>query len=63
MGAPGSFQNNIKTIETPTKQREPENLEICKDAHRNIIEIGLVEILSTSMAFHLVTNLTHHEHS
>ena len=44
------------------KRWKPENLDICKDARRKIIEIGLVEILSTSMACHLVTNRMHHMH-
>ena len=35
---------------------KPVNLEICKDAHREIIEIGLVKNLPTSMGCHLVTN-------
>ena len=39
-----------------TKKWKPESLEMFKDARRKIIEIGLVEILSTSMASHLVTN-------
>ena len=39
-----------------TKNEILGNLEICKDARRKIIDIGLVEILSTSMASHFVTN-------
>ena len=32
-----------------------ENLEVHKDAHEQIIEIGLVETFSTQTVFHLVT--------
>ena len=45
-----------------TKSKNLEHLEICKDARREIIEIGLVKILSTSMACYLVTNRMHHEY-
>ena len=45
------------------KRWKPGNLGTCKDARRKVIEIGLGEILSTSMAFHLVTNRMHHGHS
>jgi len=45
------------------KRWTPADLEICKDARRQIIEIGLVKILSASMACHLVTNRMHHEYS
>ena len=46
-----------------TKSKNLENLEIRRGARRNIIEICLVKILSTSMACHLVTNRMHHEYS
>ena len=40
----------------PHKNKQPENLEMHKDALERIIEIGLVEILSTQMACHVVAN-------
>ena len=46
----------LRTIENhKNEKRKPENLKMCKDARRKIIEIGLAEILSTRMACHLVT--------
>ena len=44
-------QNQIEYLEG----RKPEKHKICKDAHEQIIDIGLVEILSTQTAYHLVT--------
>ena len=46
-----------------TRRGNLEHLEICKDARRNIFEIFLVKILSTSRACHLATNRVHHEYS
>ena len=49
----GTYRNKLKTIVNQTnEQRKPKNLAFCKDARRKLIEIGLVEILSTSMACH-----------
>ena len=56
MDAP-KMKFEIRQIQKRTKTKwTPGNLETCKDAHREIIEIGMVEILATSMASHLVRN-------
>ena len=45
-----------KTIENQKHEKlKPGDLEICEDAHRQIVDISLVEILSTWMPCHLVT--------
>ena len=43
-----------------TKSKNLDNLDFCKEVRRKRIDICLVEILSTSMACHLVTNRMHH---
>ena len=58
---PPKIKLKIRQIQK-NKKWTPGNLEICKDARKQIIQIGLVEILSTSTACRLVRNRTHHEH-
>jgi hypothetical protein len=49
-GYPKENDNGIKQ-----KNKQTRNLKTCKDAHDQIIEVGLVEILSTQTACHFVT--------
>ena len=49
-------RNNKNHIILENRKTKPDNLEIRKDAHEQIVEIGLVNNLSTSMVPHLVTN-------
>ena len=52
----GASQKGIQNYPNSENEKwKPDNLEMCRNAHRKLVEIGLVEILSTWMACHLVT--------
>ena len=45
---PDAHEIKLKVTENSVNEKwQPANLEICKDVHRKIVEIGLVKILST----------------
>jgi hypothetical protein len=56
LGSRGCSKNEIGNTAPSEEKKKPERIEIVKDARRKIIEICLVEILSASMAYHLMTN-------